>query len=105
MDADLVAMLHDPVLLERCNGRDGYNKPVYAPGAEVLCYVENARHMQVKKGDLTVYTQAWLTFDGNPGISNDDRITLPDGTVVDVIEVETLKDEAGVEYLTTVITA
>lgn len=105
MDAELQKILRDYVTLERCTGRDEYDAPRYEAGVQVACYIENARRLVISKEGLTVYSKAWLTFSGDPGTTVDDRITLPDGVVVSVLESEVIKDELGHAYVTTVVVA
>lgn len=106
MDSDLQILLKDQVTLARAISRDEYNKQSYAPDPVIIaCRLEQKRRLVINKESLPVYSTTALYFDGDPGISHDDQVTLPDGTTPSILSIHVYQDERGIAYGTEVLTA
>ena len=100
---DLIDLLPDTVLHARPStdngygwpGHDRYGQPVYeAPTEHPARVVYRQRLVRTPRGDKAIARgECWLP--GDPGITVDSRLTLPDGSCPAILAVERLADDQG----------
>lgn len=83
-------MFTSQVTLERRTGHDQYGKALYTPPEVVPAWVvEKEEQFYGPAGQLAVST-AQILVPPFSGVTADDRITLPDGTRVSILMVQSL---------------
>jgi hypothetical protein len=94
-------MMTEYVTIELCTGIDGDNNLVYAaPDTGLLCRIQrsNVRALSKEGRDVISHVQVILA-DPSRLMTDDDRVTLPDGTPMAIIAIESGRDEFGPFWL------
>lgn len=83
------------VMIAKRTGRDGYGKPSYGPDVPWRCEVEEqVQRVKTMNGIEVVHSTVVYVL-GNPGVTVDDRVTLPDGSTPPVLGSERYSDLKG----------
>jgi hypothetical protein len=99
LDPALAAMMTSVITLEPAVGRDKYGKWSYGPPVTVHCYLmrRNVKAVDDQGEELTSVAQLILA-EPETSVSTNDRLTLPDGTQLPIVEVLSSADETGSPY-------
>lgn len=99
LDAQLVSMMHEEVILTPVTGKDRFNNFLYGTPVPVRCYIdrENKRALDIQGRETTSTVQVILA-DPSLEVTVDSKIVLPDGSAPAIIEVLGAKDEFGEPY-------
>lgn len=88
--------LQSTVSFERCTGTDGFGAKTYAAAVSLKAIVDwKQQQVRTPEGQLTVTrasvlfldTAALVTATGGNGVSDEDRITLADGTTGPILDM------------------
>jgi hypothetical protein len=95
IESVFLTMMPSTVTVYIKSSRDAYSKPSFsASGTGVRARVQEDR--PVTSGEVREVTESGtIYFYGNPTVSVDDKIVLPDGTNVKVTMVTVMNDEVG----------
>jgi hypothetical protein len=86
------------VTWEPRTGLDEYSRPTYGAATAVRCRVVGRTKLVLDTNGQEVVSTTVVYCDGNPGISPEDRVTLPDGSQPVILRVESYPDETGQVY-------
>ncbi len=88
-------LMRDAITLERAGAKDLQGKASYATAESLKCrLVRRNRMVRRADGEMVVSSaQAWVS--GAPGVTVEDRVTLPDGSRPALLAVEQYPDGDG----------
>ena len=97
---DLTEMMTEYVTIERRTGIDGDNNIIYTAPDSCLCRIQRSdvRALSKEGRDVISHVQVILA-DPSRLMTDDDRVTLPDGTPIAIIAIESGRDEFGPFWL------
>lgn len=94
VETDFLELMTDQVSVRVKTGQDFHNQPTYAPMVVYQCWIESKQ--RVVRGatgeQVTIDTQ--VTLAEAPSI-REGQVTLPDGSVREIMGVDRLRDEVG----------
>lgn len=100
LDQDLIDLMLDTVRLELVTDVDKYNKFVYSAPVDVRCAIFKMNKQVLDRGGReTTSTLQAILADPTLDVTPDTRLTMPDGSHPDIIEVLSAKDDVGPYYL------
>lgn len=109
LDQVLIDMMIDEITLEPCTGKDKFNNLTFGPSVKVQCQIVRAniasrtaaagQRALAREGRETMSTVQVILATPEMTVTDNDRITLPDGTQPAIIEVLAANDEVGPYYL------
>lgn len=86
------------VVWEQRTGVDQYNRPTYAAGVSITCYLDRRPRLVRSVDGQEVTSNTTVYLDGVYGLDHHDRLTLPSGRQPPILSVATYADEGGDEY-------
>jgi len=91
----LAARLHQPIIVERWTGQDAYSKPIYSAPVTLMGQVSGvAQLIRTVTGQETA-SNTTIILPGDAAIGVKDRLTLPGGARVAILNIATVPDQAG----------
>ena len=95
MEAALLDLMPHEITLKPFASRSAYGTPTYGTAAPHRCLVERKQRLVKKSDGCEAISQTTVYVAGPVEITEQDEITLPDGTAPPVLAVETFYDETG----------
>jgi hypothetical protein len=91
----LVALMNQVLTIESHSGVDNYGVPSYGAPADIVARLTQKQRLveQIDGTRAVSRSQAWCPPD--VAITENDRVTLPDGTQPRLLSVSLLSDEEG----------
>jgi hypothetical protein len=87
---------HQTVYLEHAaSSWDGYGNPVLGSSSAWQAVVTYGTKSIIGRNGVFLQSNAQVLFSGNPTITIDDRLTMPDGTSSPIISIEQVPDFSG----------
>jgi hypothetical protein len=100
LEADLIALMLDEVVIEPQAGIDKFNNFTYGSPVTVACQIVRVnKRALTRSGRELISTVQIILADPTVTVTADARLTLPDGTHPAIIEVLGASDEVGPYYL------
>ncbi len=91
----LAARLHQPIIVERWTGQDAYSKPIYSTPVTLMGQVSGVAQIIRTVTGSEVASNTTLILPGDAAIGVKDRLTLPSGQKVAILNIATVPDQAG----------
>lgn len=100
LEPELLALMTSTVVLEPCTGRDQFGRFEYGAPVSVDCYLIRATVKAVNDQgeEVTSDVQAILA-QPELAVSTNDRLTLPGGRQLPIVQVLAANDDEGPYYL------
>ena len=92
------SLMTDTVVIEPATGRDLYGEPLYgAPVSYLARVLYRSRAVRSTVADVSAARGVvWIA--GQPAVSLDARVTLPDGSKPPILMIEAPTDQVGVHH-------
>jgi hypothetical protein len=87
IDPALQALAPHTVNIANRTGVDAFNKPTYSADVEYDCLIEYKPRMVRTMAGQEKVSGAAIYLTSAPGITTDDRVTLPDGTKPQILSI------------------
>ena len=89
-------MMPSTVTLNAVSTTDAYGKRTFAAaGTSIQCRVQTARRLLITEDGKSIPVEGTVYCFGTSMAKINDKLTLPDGTVVPIVAVETRNDDTG----------
>lgn len=95
VDAALSALMLQTVAWQARSALNSYGEPSFAAAVSIKCRVEQDVKMVRTADGQEVVSGAQVYTDEIHGVTAKDQLTLPDGSVVDILTVATHWDDVG----------
>lgn len=99
LEPALRKLLTQQVAIQPFTGSDQYGQPTYGPSQNWPAQVFGLPDRQITKNGIIVIEWCMVILPVEAPVTASTLITLPDGSVVPVLGVETLFDERGPHHL------
>jgi len=99
IEREFLELMHQEISYEKMTGREPIGgDPSFGPVQKARArVVEHQRLVVDPEGQERMsHTTAWIF--GTPGLTVDDRVTLPDGSQPFIINIERFPDEKGLHH-------
>lgn len=91
----LAARLRQPVIVERWTGQDAYARPSYAAPVTLYGQVSGVAQLVRSVTGQEQASNTTIILPGAAAIGVKDRLTLPGGARVAILNIATVPDQAG----------
>lgn len=98
MDASLLLLLNQIIVIEPSTGTDAYGQSTYGTGVSVHARVEGKNRMVMNAQGNNVVSGTSIYIDGTTVVTTSSRITLPDGTKPLILSIESMPDIDGTPH-------
>lgn len=96
IEAAFASMMPSTVTLNAVASTDAYGKRTFAGAStSIQCRIQTSRRMVITEDGKQVPVEGTVYCYGTSAATINDKLTLPDGTVVPIVAVETRNDETG----------
>lgn len=96
IEAKFLDLMPSTVTIYGKSARDAYGKVSYsASGTGVRCRVQAGQRVIRGADGIDKVEDGRIYFYGQPAVSYEDKVTLPDGSQVTILSIEEVNDEAG----------
>jgi uncharacterized membrane protein len=97
-ESAFLSLMNSTVTVSTRSGHNNYGEPTYAAGVNYRARIhEKAGFVRTADGEvIEVVTEVWVN--STKAFTVDDRVTLPNGTVPQVVAVNRPFDEDGVQH-------
>jgi hypothetical protein len=99
IEREFLELMHQEITYERMTGRNAIGgDPSFGPPQTARARVVHHQRLVVASDgqEKMSRTTAWIF--GTPGLTADDRVTLPDGSQPFIINIERFPDEKGMHH-------
>lgn len=102
IEAAFASMMPSTVTVNAVQSTDAYGKRVFAGATTSLqCRIQTTRRMVITEDGKEVPVEGTVYVFGTSTVTANDKLTLPDNTVVPIVSVETRNDDKG-SYVTVI---
>lgn len=96
IEAAFSSMMPSTVTVNAVQSTDAYGKRVFAGASTSLqCRIQTTRRMVITEDGKEVPVEGTVYVYGTSVVTVNDKLTLPDNTVVPIVSVETRNDDTG----------
>lgn len=92
MEQDFLDLMPHTIMIEPYLDRDQYGRRIYGQAVQLRCLVSGVNQLVRAKDGAQVVSSTRVNIAGPATITNQDRITLPDGSRPDIAAVRTFAD-------------
>lgn len=102
IDAAFSAMMPSTVTVNAVASTDAYGKRTFSgTTTSIQCRVQQARRMVISEDGQQIPVEGSVYCFGTSNVTVNDKLTLPDASIVPILSVETRNDESGA-YVTVI---
>lgn len=96
IEAAFASMMPSTVTLNAVSSTDAYGKRTFSGTAtSIQCRIQTARRLLITEDGKQIPVEGTVYCYGTSAATVNDKLTLPDGTVVPIVAVETRNDDTG----------